>query len=554
MRFKQYCIPNSLEEIFNAEDDLGLFKGVKPARSQASGVRSSDDLSAFTEVSNFFRQYGREPEKGAAKVDEDILAARLETFRRDRSWAERVRAEGLDPYGLLDCAFAAGDGAAACAGSNASAAECGAVSSAGPGSAGLDASAASAAECGAAVPFTPECTDDPFIEEILSEKRQGSGKGADGIDMQAVAREIRLNSVPASLDELFAMDDEDDLHLLDDNFSEGSSASSCVLGVSGASYGSSASGISHGWYEEDECAGGSDIFELKHVRSYADRSADRLANEADEIGRRAVCTDFARYEDMFRKVHELIRIGEVELNLKSKPRENQIRSGMFFFLRGQVGFIDRQLGEERSGAVKKGMKRSENPRFRVIFDNGTEIDILKLSLAKAFYMEDSCRIDISDDLFRSSRVTLKRGEHAARNNPETTGWIYVLETLSEEPELARYKNAHRLVKIGCTRGESVEKRIANADKEPTYLFAPVKIIFKIECQNIDVRKFEGLIHLILDSERLKVKVYGPDGKSFKPEEWFTVTAETAADVARHIVDGTIMNYHLDSTAGKLKKN
>ena len=107
MRFKQYRIPNSLEEIFNAEDDLGFFKDVKPARFQASGVRSSDELSYFTEVSNFFRQHGREPEKGAANVVEFNLAARLESFRRGGPLlAERVRAEGLDPLrpaGLRFC-------------------------------------------------------------------------------------------------------------------------------------------------------------------------------------------------------------------------------------------------------------------------------------------------------------------------------------------------------------------------------------------------------------------------------------------------------------------
>ena len=53
---------------------------------------------------------------------------------------------------------------------------------------------------------------------------------------------------------------------------------------------------------------------------------------------------------------------------------------------------------------------------------------------------------------------------------EVSGYIYVLRSLSEDPQIAGIKDLH---KIGFTR-DAVEKRIKNAEKSPTYLMAPVE--------------------------------------------------------------------------------
>ncbi|TGS90016.1 hypothetical protein EN820_54320, partial [bacterium M00.F.Ca.ET.177.01.1.1] len=58
----------------------------------------------------------------------------------------------------------------------------------------------------------------------------------------------------------------------------------------------------------------------------------------------------------------------------------------------------------------------------------------------------------------------------------TTGYIYVLKSLSENPEIRKINN---LYKIGFTRNR-IESRIVNAENEVTYLNAPVRLVLSAE--------------------------------------------------------------------------
>ena len=73
-----------------------------------------------------------------------------------------------------------------------------------------------------------------------------------------------------------------------------------------------------------------------------------------------------------------------------------------------------------------------------------------------------------------------------------TGHIYVLTSQSEKEEIASLEN---LYKIGYS-STSVQERIKNAENEPTYLMAPVKIESSWMCYNMNAQKFEQLIHTI----------------------------------------------------------
>ena len=53
-----------------------------------------------------------------------------------------------------------------------------------------------------------------------------------------------------------------------------------------------------------------------------------------------------------------------------------------------------------------------------------------------------------------------------------SGHIYVLRSLSDDPQIAGLQNLH---KIGFST-TSVEQRVVNAEKSPTYLMAPVRIV------------------------------------------------------------------------------
>ncbi|MFH4338870.1 GIY-YIG nuclease family protein, partial [Acinetobacter baumannii] len=65
-------------------------------------------------------------------------------------------------------------------------------------------------------------------------------------------------------------------------------------------------------------------------------------------------------------------------------------------------------------------------------------------------------------------------------NDTSTGYIYILKSQSKEPKI---QSLEHLYKIGFST-TTVEKRIANAKKEPTYLMADVEVIAEYQAFNI----------------------------------------------------------------------
>ncbi|MBD5074993.1 GIY-YIG nuclease family protein, partial [Xanthomonas citri pv. citri] len=76
-----------------------------------------------------------------------------------------------------------------------------------------------------------------------------------------------------------------------------------------------------------------------------------------------------------------------------------------------------------------------------------------------------------------------------REDDVSTGFIYVLKSLSTDPQISSIKN---LYKIGFTTG-SVENRIRNAENQSTYLYAPVEIVTTYQVFNMNASKFETAI-------------------------------------------------------------
>lgn len=73
----------------------------------------------------------------------------------------------------------------------------------------------------------------------------------------------------------------------------------------------------------------------------------------------------------------------------------------------------------------------------------------------------------------------------------------------------------------------------------------------MECYNLNPNKFESLIHGFLYAQRLRMTLVGQDGKSYHPNEWFSVSLEDAMEAARRIIDGSIVKYRMDNTTGRL---
>lgn len=273
----------------------------------------------------------------------------------------------------------------------------------------------------------------------------------------------------------------------------------------------------------------SGLTNLKYVKSSIEKRA------AEEIGHRALCPDFSGYKDLFQKVKDEIKEG-VRKTLRFK-QDASIAQGEFFILNGQIAYIDRvgDLSEDSYGKW--------DGRLRIIFDNGTESNILLRSLQKALYKDEAGR-----------RVTNPNAgplfDDQVDDGDQESGTIYVLRTKSELEDLK--VNLSVLHKIGVTGGD-VDRRIANAKLDPTFLMADVEVVATYDLYNINRTKLENLLHRFFDGARLDVKIIDRFGNPVTPREWFLVPFFIIDQVVEKIKEGTLAEYGYDPKEVKLVK-
>ena len=132
---------------------------------------------------------------------------------------------------------------------------------------------------------------------------------------------------------------------------------------------------------------------------------------------------------------------------------------------------------------------------------------------------------------------------------DASGTIYVLRSKSDHPTVS--ENREVLHKIGVTSGK-VERRIANAKIEPTFLMADVEVVATYELYNINRAKLENLIHRIFESARLDIEITDRFGNPVVPREWFLVPLAVIDDAVEKIKDATISSYIYDPQEARLK--
>ena len=180
-------------------------------------------------------------------------------------------------------------------------------------------------------------------------------------------------------------------------------------------------------------------------------------------------------------------------------------------------------------------------RLRLIFDNGTESNILLLSLGKNLYSDKIGRLIIrSADDFTDF-------DNLDRPTKIRTGQVYIVRSLSNDPALKQTPN---LYKIGFTKG-TVEERTKNALRDTAFLESPIEVVTKAECYDLDPRGLKGLIHDFLHSQRINITLTSKNGSQYHPQEWFSVGLDEAKKVITHIVDGTIVDYRMDNTTNRV---
>ncbi|HEM7577993.1 TPA: GIY-YIG nuclease family protein, partial [Serratia marcescens] len=178
-----------------------------------------------------------------------------------------------------------------------------------------------------------------------------------------------------------------------------------------------------------------------------------------------------------------------------------------------------------------------NSRLHLIFENGTEMHMLYQSLTHGLVRDNEGR-----------KVLLNGQKLQLSSDPIPSGVVYILATMSTDPVLTPYKQ--NLYKIGFTE-TTVEQRIKNAEKDRTFLEAPVRIVSTSQCFNLNTQKLENLVHGFLAARRLNVTLKSHTGQIYTPREWFNIPLSTALSVIQYIADGTISQYRLDNTTGKI---
>lgn len=271
----------------------------------------------------------------------------------------------------------------------------------------------------------------------------------------------------------------------------------------------------------------SPLTELKHVRSTAEKKA------ADEVANREKCEDFAKFKPIFEQIQKELNSGLRE----TRPFEMkaEIEMGRAFIVGGQKAYV-----AEKGETITNDQGRTD-ARLRVIFDNGTESNMLMRSLQRALNKDEAGRRitePSAGPLFSDKTI----------DGDEASGTIYVLRSKSDHPVVEANRNL--VHKIGVTN-MMVEKRIAGAHLQPTFLMANVEVVATYELYNINRTKLENLIHRIFEPARLDIEILDRFGRPVTPREWFLVPMFAINEAVERIKDGTISRMRYDAAQARL---
>lgn len=266
------------------------------------------------------------------------------------------------------------------------------------------------------------------------------------------------------------------------------------------------------------------------------KKAMQLKKKPDYVAQRTLCENFEQYRPLFIKVHQDMKEGK--RNLIRIAKTTNLQEGHFYISGGQLLYLEKIIEKKR---IKNGMI---DGRTRCIYENGTESDILLQTLRKSVvgdgYAVTELEEEIKEKFFTNKDIV---------SEDKITGYIYVLQSLSDNPEIASVKD---LYKIGFTT-MSVEERIKNAENDPTYLMAPVKVMSSYKVVNMNSHKFEEILHQVLANINFNVKVTDNNGEMHKATEWYVAPIAIIDIIIEKIMSGDIIHYLYNKEAQCLEK-
>lgn len=270
------------------------------------------------------------------------------------------------------------------------------------------------------------------------------------------------------------------------------------------------------------------LFEFKHTPREIARA------EADFVARRKPCKNFKDYEDNFISVHSDLKKGK----RKIIPFHYELlREGNYYVHNGLLLFLKSVKWEKQVQKFESGIHNRPDGRTKVIFENGTSSNMMFQSLYKALHFKGKAITENADVTIEEFYENLSE----ITEEDKEAGYIYVLSSKSTDPKIREIRN---LYKIGYSTTR-VESRIKNAEKEPTYLMAPVKVEAEYKTFNMNTQKFEQLLHNFFGASCLNIDVFDERGRRHMPQEWFIAPLKVIDKAIEMIITGEIIHYKYD---------
>lgn len=244
-------------------------------------------------------------------------------------------------------------------------------------------------------------------------------------------------------------------------------------------------------------------------------------NKPENKSKRKAMEGFSKYKPLFEEVQKDLTSGRRHL---ARYENNKLQLHHFYVLNGQLLYI------ESIGSEFKNKTRSEadtDARLHVIYENGTENYPLRNGLIASLYGSRKRGV-------YGKAVTEPDDKFEFSADDQVTGYVYVLKSLSNNADVKRIQEDHPLYKVGFTSG-TVERRIANAENESTYLYGPVKVVAEYQVINLNPEALETALHHALTQYRLDVDIRAGNGKIIHPREWFIVDLNTINNLVSQII-------------------
>ena len=271
------------------------------------------------------------------------------------------------------------------------------------------------------------------------------------------------------------------------------------------------------------------LFDFKHTPKDYERA------QADFVARRKPCKDFDKYESLFIEVQQDLANGKRKL---IEFKEDNLREGDFYVHNGVLMLLEKVNISQEEQTFTSGKRVRKDGRTKCIFENGTESNMLYRSLAKILYVNGTV---VTQNIDKVNEDFMEKFSNITSEDEEA-GYIYVLKSESKDERIISIQN---LYKIGYSKTE-VEERIKNAEKEPTYLMAPVNIQGAWKCFNMNPQKLELLLHNFFGNSCSELDVFDQKGKRHTPREWFIAPIEVIEQAIELIINGKIINYKFDA--------